>query len=284
MKIRAMTVDDIPFAMRLKAQNHWNQLEADWRRQLDLEPTGCFVAEVAEKPVGTACACVFDDVAWINMVLVDKAQRGQGIGTALMVQVVEHLEHRGVATMRLDATALGQPVYEKLGFVGDFVLERYEGILPSPSGRGAGGEGAGHVSLLVPADLRGVFEMDAAITKTNRAKLLDHLYAAAPDMMRKYAADDRLAGYCLCRPGANAWQIGPLQGSSDAGTHLLLDAARRLTGQRVYFDVPTANAAAIQLAQSLGLIVQRPFLRMSRGRRLDENLRMYWAAFGPEKG
>src|SRR6266849_965159 len=69
--IRVMTVADIPLGMRLKAQNAWNQLEADWRRFLTMEPDGCFVAEWRGTAVGTACTCTFDDVAWVAMVLVD---------------------------------------------------------------------------------------------------------------------------------------------------------------------------------------------------------------------
>ena len=43
-EIRVMRVRDIPFGMELKNIAHWNQLEADWRRFLKLEPNGCFVA------------------------------------------------------------------------------------------------------------------------------------------------------------------------------------------------------------------------------------------------
>src|SRR6202034_3510140 len=95
------------------------------------EPDGCFLAIDDGQPVGTACGCVFGEVAWINMVLVDEAQRGNGFGTALMRYVVEHLDERGVASIRLDATPLGRPVYEKLGFVGAFQLTRFAGVFPT---------------------------------------------------------------------------------------------------------------------------------------------------------
>src|SRR5947208_15748616 len=111
MNIRTMTDADIPFGLSLSAQNQWNQLDADWRRQLDLEPTGCFLAVRDGTPIGTACCCVFGDIAWINLVLVDRAQRGQGVGAALMRHVVQHLDERGIASIRLDATQLGQPIY-----------------------------------------------------------------------------------------------------------------------------------------------------------------------------
>ncbi len=278
MNIRTMTAADIPFAMRLKVQNGWNQLEADWRRQLELEPTGCFIAEVDGQPAGTTCACVFGDVAWINFVLVDQAQRGQGIGTALMRHVIQNLDERGVPCIRLDATPLGRPVYEKLGFTGDFALERYEGVLRKPA---AAPE---NIEPLLAADLPAVCAMDESVTKTRREKLLRYLCESAPDMMRQYVRAGRLEGYCLCRPGSNAWQIGPLQGTAAAAQHLMGDAARRFAGQRVYLDVPTDHADAVRLAQSFGLKPQRPFLRMTRGRRLKEALELFWSSFGPEKG
>ena len=50
------------------------------------------------------------------MVLVDESMRQHGIGTALVEQAVEVLDRRGAETVRLDATPLGKPLYERLGF------------------------------------------------------------------------------------------------------------------------------------------------------------------------
>jgi len=284
MNIRTMTAADIPLGMQLKAQNNWNQLEADWQRQLDLEPAGNFVAEIDGQPVGTACCCIFGDVAWINMVLVDRTQRGHGVGTALMRHILTYLDDQNVPCIRLDATALGQPVYAKLGFVGDFTLERYEGILPSPPGRGAGGEGELGVVQVTPLDLPELLAFDESVTRTDRAKLLPHMLLANPDCAFKYAPHGRLVGYRLARPGSNAWQVGPIQGSAEAGRALMLQAASQFAGQRVYLDVPTANYEAITVMQSFGLTVQRSFLRMTRGRRIDERVDLFWSGSGPAKG
>src|SRR5207248_4486348 len=98
---------------------------------LALEPDGCFVAEADGVGVGTAGACVFGPVAWIAMVLVDAERRNQGIGTALMEHTLAYLDGRGVRSVRLDATPLGQPIYEKLGFVAEYTLARFEGVLPA---------------------------------------------------------------------------------------------------------------------------------------------------------
>jgi GNAT superfamily N-acetyltransferase len=276
--IRQMAAADISLGMRLKTQNHWNQLETDWQRQLALEPAGCFVAETAGQPVGTACCCVFETVAWINLVLVDRDQRGQGIGTALLRHVIDYLDQRGVPCIRLDATPLGQVVYEKLGFVGEFTLARFEGTLPAASTEPVA------VVPLLPADVPAVLQLDEAVTQTRREKLLRHLYDVSPSLMRKYASGGRLEGFCLVRPGSNAWQLGPIQGSAAAGRSLLHDLAQRFAGQKVYLDVPIDHAEAVAMLESLGLTVQRRFLRMGRGQRLQEDLTRFWSSFGPEKG
>src|SRR5439155_11821304 len=57
--IRLMTQTDLPLGMRLKTANGWNQTEADWRRYLDLQPDGCFVAMLDGTPVGTLTSCIF---------------------------------------------------------------------------------------------------------------------------------------------------------------------------------------------------------------------------------
>ena len=136
--LRLMTLRDVPLGMRLKEQAGWNQIEADWRRCLHLQPDGCFVAERDGVAVGTVTTCVFGPVAWVAMVLVDAAVRGQGIGRTLLDHALTFLDGRGVATVRLDATPLGRPLYVKRGFVEEYTLTRFEGIAPrmeAPSGQ-----------------------------------------------------------------------------------------------------------------------------------------------------
>src|SRR5262249_21010481 len=137
IRIRRMTAADIPLGMRLKEQAGWNQTEADWRRFLTLEHKGCFVAEYKGEPVGTTTTCIFGKVAWIAMVLVDERVRGRGIGKALMEHALAYLDSTGVPSIRLDATPLGRPLYEKLGFRAQYELVRFVGELPA-HGRVAG--------------------------------------------------------------------------------------------------------------------------------------------------
>jgi GNAT superfamily N-acetyltransferase len=277
LNFRRMTAADIPFGMRLKDQERWNQTEADWQRYLDLEPDGCFVAELANEPVATTTTCVFGTVAWIAMVLVDAQLRGRGIGSVLMRHALAYLDERGVLTARLDATSLGQPVYEKLGFVSDYTLVRHVGLLPPR-------KAAPQVERVRLEEVDRVCELDRAITNTDRGKLLTRLFHERPEQFRMVRDGANCVGFLTTRPRAVGRQIGPCIATPLAGPLLFADACSRLQDQLACIDIPTDNGAATTLAESLGLKPQRRLLRMHRGKGLLEQIPMLWASSGPEMG
>ena len=277
IRIRSMTAADIELGLRLSRQARWNQLEADWRRFLELGGAGCFVAELDGVAVGTTTTCTFGSVAWIAMVLVDVAARRQGVGSALLKHALAFLDERGVKTVRLDATAAGQRVYEKLGFVPEYPLARYEGI-------------AAHTGTrcdVVPATealIRELVAFDHRMTGTPRAKLLGRLFHESRQAVRVVRKGDEIAGYVTMRDGANAVQVGPCVATAEVGAGLLGDALDRCAGRRVFVDIPCDNAGAVRLAGSAGLTVQRSFMRMHRGEPVSDNVNALWAGSGPEKG
>jgi GNAT superfamily N-acetyltransferase len=272
-----MTEADIPLGMRLKQQAGWNQLEKDWQRFLSLERDGCFVAELDDAPVGTVTTCVFESVAWIAMMLVDESHRGRGIGKALMQHALDFLDRLGVTTSRLDATSLGQPLYQKLGFISEYHLSRHEGILPH-------GPEAAQVIRVGPEHLPDLLALDLAVTAADREKLLRHLYEDHAEEMRVVLEEDGVGGYITARPGARAWQIGPCIASPKFGPLLVADAVHRHGGQLAHIDIPHGNRPANQLAQSWGLTAQRDFVRMSRGPMIPDLVDSIWASSGPEMG
>jgi GNAT superfamily N-acetyltransferase len=213
------------------------------------------------------------------MVLVDPARRGQGGGTALMRHARAFLDERKVQTVRLDATPLGRPIYEKLGFVAQYQLTRYEGI-PSATAR----EGAGAVEPLSSEQAPALLELDRAVTRTNRSKFLLRLLEENPDAARVVRRAGRSAGYIMARPGARAVMIGPCIADAAAGPLLFADAWQRYSGQAVFVDIPVANTAATRSAEAQALTVQRPLLRMCRGEMVEERIEELWASSGPELG
>lgn len=283
IRIREMTLGDVALGMRLKTQAGWNQLEADWRRMRDMQPDGCFVAEFDGTPIGTTNTCIFDSVAWIAMVLVDAEYRSKGIGRALMAHALAFLDGKGVPTIRLDATPMGQPLYEKLGFVEEYRLIRYDGVLALPPQLQSDSR-LRRVQDDEVFALDQIIELDRQVTSTNRQKLLTRLCLANPGAVRWVEAGETLRGYMTLRPGANAVHLGPCIADAEAGPLLLADAWERHVGHRVFIDIPTGNVPAVRMADAMGLKPQRPLVRMCRGVRIKEDFTRIWAAFGPELG
>lgn len=126
MQLRVMREADIPAGMRLKQIAGWNQTGEDWRRFLEASPRGCFVAEVGGNVCGTTTTIVYENrFAWIGMVLVDPEYRSRGFGTQLLQKAIKHLDEQQVATIKLDATPQGKPIYENLRFACEYELERW---------------------------------------------------------------------------------------------------------------------------------------------------------------
>ncbi len=273
-----MTVDDVALGMRLKEQAGWNQTEADWRRFLALGSDGCFVAELDGQPVGTTTTCVFDSVAWIAMVLVDEQARHQGIATRLVQHALGYLDRRNVQTVRLDATPLGRPVYERLGFAAEFELSRLQGEALSAQ--------VGYSVVPVgSADVDAIIQLDTSVSGTNRGRLLERLLDEQRDSVRVVRDGSTIQGFAMLRTGSRATQIGPAAAASpDAGRALLDWCIQQCEGQPVFVDIPIDNTAATQWATDNGLVVQRPFTRMCRGRAVRDDPVHLWASSGPEKG
>jgi GNAT superfamily N-acetyltransferase len=284
ISVRLMTVADIPLGLKLARQAGWNQIEADWQRFLALQPDGCFVGELDGTAVATTAAFIFGPVAWIAMVLVAIESRRKGVATTLLKHALDFLDGQGVKTVRLDATAAGQPVYEKLGFVPEYPLTRYMGIAaqvgrasPHDASRRAG-------TFALPFSAGQIAAFDYRMTATPRKKMLARLFEESPDLTQVWDRDGRLEGYITGRRGANATLIGPCIATAHAGPALLTAALDCCAGQPVFMDVPRDNVPAVEMAEKNGLSIQRHFMRMCRGERIKDHIEAIWASSGPEKG
>jgi len=216
--------------MRLKEAAGWNQTEADWLALLAASPEGCFGMEEEGRLAASATAVTHEGVGWVGMVLTDPAYRGRGFATALLHETLRYLDAR-VETVKLDATAQGEPLYRKLGFVTEAPIERWftDGVATGlVELAGAYGGPLRHGAIPVDA----VAECDGA-------------WAAG-------------------RAGSAAWYFGPCYGESDTAVEAV--ARTLLAGRgRAAWDLFPEHAAA-GVATRLGFAPGRKLLRMVRGR------------------
>src|SRR6478672_3353253 len=204
IEIRLLLESDIRAAMKLKEAAGWNQTEDDWRRLIKLEPTGCFAAIRNGELVGTTTTTTYkDELAWIGMVLVDPQNRRQGIATRLMETAVDYLRGK-VATVKLDATAQGKPVYERFGFEVESMVERWSGNIESTS-IDQGDE------PLNQELRRELLVLDEGAFDCDRSALIESLIGESlvPPVLTR-SGDGKLSGYALARRGTKANYIGPV--------------------------------------------------------------------------
>jgi ribosomal protein S18 acetylase RimI-like enzyme len=227
--IRCLREQDLSDCMRLKEAAGWNQTPADWQALLRRSPSGCFGIEVDGRVVSSATAVTHEGVGWIGMVLTDPAFRGQGFATALMGKALEYLDSR-VETVKLDASAEGEPLYRKLGFVNEAAIERWvsDGV---HAGAALSGRYEGPLR-------HGAIPIDAAAE-------CDGAWAAG-------------------RAGSETWYFGPCYGKSDADVERVARALLAGRG-RAFWDLFPAHPAA-SVAAALGFAPARRLMRMVRGR------------------
>jgi predicted N-acetyltransferase YhbS len=278
-EVRLLRESDIPAALRLKELAQWNQTENDWRRLLRLEPNGCFCATIDGDVVATTTTTTYGhELAWIGMVLVDPKCRQMGIATKLMHVAIEYLSKVEVPTVKLDATAAGRSVYEKIGFREELSIERWEGIA---------GTRAVACSTMDTAARREALVLDRHAFGAERSKLIEMLIEDSyVEPLVATETDGRLTGYALARRGSAAGYLGPLLATgTDAATALLDGLLGQVAGQRVYIDMNTDFEGGRKILTERGLVWQRDLVRMSYGKESKAGSSpSIFAIAGPEVG
>ncbi len=235
--------------MLLKSAARWNQTEDDWRRLLELESEGCFGLDVDGRLAATATVVRYGrELAWIGMVLTLPEFRRRGLARACVVRALEFASD--VRCVKLDATELGQPLYEECGFQVECFIERWV--------REAGDGGLGPVAP-VRAGAELDLELDRRAFGADRERLLRSLMVVE-------AASLGADGYALGRPGSDAAYLGPLVARSETAAETLMQCFLQChSRERIYWDVPADNTAAVRLAERCGFRPVRRLARMTKG-------------------
>ena len=164
----AFAPEHLDSAVALSSQAGWPHRREDWAMMLALS-TG-IVALEGERVVGTTLVTRYGDAAaTINMVIVDAAMRGRGIGRKLMDFALQQSEGR---ECRLMATREGLPLYEKLGFRATGQIVQHQGM---PGEALAGKD----VEWATVDDVAALVELDHSACGMDRGGLIRLLFEQA---------------------------------------------------------------------------------------------------------
>ena len=267
--LRLLHSGDLAGAVELSRLAGWNQTIDDWEMLLRLEPQGCFGIELDDRIVATTTLlCYGAQLAWIGMVLTNPEYRRMGFARRLVEAALERAGSLGINCVKLDATPEGRPLYEKLGFETEQVVERWsrDGCQTNRP--------AGPFLPLSPSSP----ELDREAFGAGRAALLEELALRNPPHRTEEA-------YAFSRLGARRRYLGPCVAPEPKAARLvaeqiLLEPAE--TGW--YWDLLSTNMEAARLAAELGFVAQRRLERMVIGNRLAKNDQLVYAIAGFELG
>ena len=276
--IRELTASNLEPAFALSSTAGWNQRLEDWRMLLTLAPHGAFTAIVDDRIVGTAIGIDYVAFGWIAMMLVDPAFRGRGLGAKLLQAAMDAVPAN--IPIRLDATPLGRPLYERYGFVEETSLTRF--VADSQDHFPAA---PGHVGRTTDFALRGILSEDAGIFGADRAAVFKWSLSDAPYARCIHPEDER-ESYCFGRRGRLFDQIGPVVARDEEKARVLVSsAAADVPGRPVVVDAYDAPKGFSAWLRSIGFRAERPLFRMSTPAATSQRRSPFeFAIFGPDFG
>jgi predicted N-acetyltransferase YhbS len=233
ISLTAFRSEHLEGALRLSRQAKWPHRLDDWQLALDLSAGFVALDANASTVVGTVLMTPYKrDVASINMVIVDEAARGHGLGRRLMEAIIALA---GSRALKLVATGEGLPLYRKLGFCRTATIVQHQGLalrVTSPA----------NVRPTEPRDISEIIELDRNAYGAEREDLLQAL--ARVGCLAVLDDGRSIAGFAGRRAFGRGEVIGPVvaANANDAKALLSYFMAER---EGRFVRVDTAGAAQL---------------------------------------
>jgi len=211
------------------------------------------VAEEGGRVVGSNFLWTGDAVAGVGPITVDKNVQNSSIGRALMTNVIEHADNRGILSVRLVQAAFHNrslSLYTKLGFN---TVEPLSNIQGQPVNVKIAGY---DVRPMKREDLDRVDALSLRVHGHTRHSEADGAVEQGTAMVVEH--DGRITGYTT-----GVGFFGHTVGESNEDVKALIGAATEFSGPG--FLLPTRNSDLMRWCLARGLRVVQPLTLMSRG-------------------
>lgn len=283
VRIKRLEIQDIEQAVKLSNAEKWNQTKKDWELLIRNQQNICLAATDSDRIIGTATAINYaNDVAWIGMVLVDQEYRGRKVSKLLLSGLFEKL---GLCrSLKLDATAAGQPVYQKFGFKDEFLIHRMSASSVLKIGlqfdSGISPERA------CTENIPEIVEFDKRVFGANRKQLIEFLINDYPDNAWMLRQEGQITGIALGRKGSRFFQVGPvLASTTEDAKKLISKSIEGLANHPVVIDILDDKKELMDWLCSIGFTKQRHFIRMYQKENFYPGLpKSQFLICGPEFG
>jgi GNAT superfamily N-acetyltransferase len=271
IKISAMEYADLAYAKSLTDIESWGHQESDFRRLLELDPQGCFVAWHEDDRAGIATTISYGQYSFLGNIIVEKQHRGRNIGPTLMQHAIDYLDGKGMKTIELDGVLPAVAMYRRMGF-----QEKYRSLrlVREPTHRF-------HTPSSVPRceEPSALVEFDFRQTGIERQALISRLAAEFP-ASTFCLGTPRLEAYAVVRERTHGTLgIGPLVAQHRAACKTMMQGIVSMFGDRmITIGVPEINKAAVEIMLQHGFRQGTPSLRMFRGPSISYEEHVYGIA------
>jgi GNAT superfamily N-acetyltransferase len=248
--IRRFASADVARIAHLQPEG-WDDITAFFRFYVDSDFCRPLKIEDGEGILGVGSLILHAETAWLAHIIVRPEHRRRGVGAEITRELISTAERHGRTTQLLIATAMGAPLYERLGFQRSCDYRFYDAREPVsdpvPS----------QVRPVEPSDAGGICALDRRVTGEDRRLLL------ADSGWRGWIVHDpgqggKIRGYFLAKLGEGT----VVAEDAEAGTTLM---RVRLASTGVRPVLPAGNDAAHELLRQAGFNVQSSAARMVRG-------------------
>ncbi len=237
-------------------KNHWT----NWQKSKLADFYGAF----HENQLVGFCLCfAFKTTASLGYMCVDFRYQNQGIGSMILNHIITELEGKGIKTIRLYATKMGENLYRKYEFEEDFIGSIYEVDFR---------EEISKKNLKVRLSSRilpWVYNLDKAVYGDDRTRLLRYLIKNGQLIVKPRS------GFAFIK-GEN---IGPIVSKNIPVFIDLLKYAYTLGGRKLHYL--SHDSRSLKVIEVLYLIENTAMRckRMIYGPKINENLSNYYSMY-----
>ncbi len=239
------------------------------------------VAERDGVVIGTGIGTVNGTVGWIGTIFVAPEARSKGLGRALTEAVQAELATAGCRTEVLVATAMGRPIYERLGFEVQCWYRTVEASGLDVDAAADDDPGRGRIRPFATADLTSMARLDATASGEDRAHLLA-AFATATSASCLERPDGSVAGFVVRAP----WGGGATVAEEPEDAIVILGHRLRAAGPggRVRAGVVDLNLDGLERLDRAGWTEAWRAIRMIRGEPLRWQPSQLWGQFNHALG
>jgi ribosomal protein S18 acetylase RimI-like enzyme len=241
----------------------------DVRRYLSWSPRCWLLLSLDGQPAATGGCVMYEHFAYVGLIAVHPQFQRRGLGQVFVEHLMEETLKRGAQRFLLDASAMGAPLYHKLGYqtIGSVSMFELDTPLLTPL------VSTPQIRRLQADDLPALERFDTPLFGTSRLQQLQGLLQEFPSRCFVSLSDDgRINGYIMAQSAV----IGPWMAENEqVAEQLLLQVLHLPYETKARILMPQAHHQ--DLLQRAGFVYQRSLDHMSYGQ--DFPLRQLQACY-----